>query len=282
MTKAKCRIAVVAPANRLTPETAEKVGLLASEVYGARAEIFFHPQCFLKSGHFAGTDTERSRAFLEVANDSGFDAVWFGRGGYGSCRLDEALFSNLNRAAHLKDYVGYSDMGFLLGRLAREGVGRPAHGPMPSDINRPGGDAAVLRALAWMIDKEGTSLEPAMQDRAHRAFAFNLTVLAAILGTPAEPNFSDTELMIEDVDEQHYRIDRAMYHVTSSENVRNCAGIRLGRVSKIPLNDPPFEQTETEIVAYWCNRSGIPFLGAADIGHDEGNRIVPFPQLPSR
>jgi muramoyltetrapeptide carboxypeptidase len=277
MARAARSIAVVAPANRLTPAAAEKTAALAAAAYGERIRLDFHPQCFLSEGHFAGSDAARSGAFLEVANDPAYDAVWFARGGYGSCRLDDALFGKLNRAAHEKVFLGYSDMGFLLGRLAREGVGQSVHGPMPSDAARDGGDAAVMRALAFLVDRDVAGLEPSVRDGA-RAFAFNITVLGNLLGTPSEPDFRGAVLMIEDIDEHHYRIDRTLFHVTSSENVRASAGIRLGRISKTPPNDPPFEKSEAEIVAYWCRRAGIPFLGAADIGHDADNKIVPFPQ----
>lgn len=277
MAKVVRRIAVVAPANRLPPETAAKVAALAADAYGERLELFFHPQCFLSAGHFAGPDDARSAAFLDVANDARFDAVWFARGGYGSCRLDDALFGKLNRAAHLKDYLGYSDMGFVLGRLAREGVGRSVHGPMPADINREGGEAAVARALSYLVDRDPEGVEPTCRDGA-RAYAFNLTVLGAMLGTRSEPNLDRAVLMIEDIDEQHYRIDRTLFHVMSSDNIRNCAGIRLGRISRVPDNDPPFEKSESEIIDYWCRRAGVPFLGVADIGHDVANKIVPFPQ----
>jgi muramoyltetrapeptide carboxypeptidase len=54
------------------------------------------------------------------------------------------------------------------------------------------------------------------------------------------------------------------------------AGIRLGRCSAIPSNDPEFGRTEDEIARDWCARSGIPYLGRADIGHDAGNKVVPF------
>ncbi len=276
MAKASISVAIVAPACRLAEETAAKVEAVARSIHGDRLSLFFHPQCFLQSGHFAGDDAARSNAFLEVANDPAFAAIWFARGGHGACRIGDAAFGGLNRAAHLKDYLGYSDTGFLLGRLAREGVGRSVHGPMPSDINREGGEAAVARALSWLVDRDAAALEPSWRADG-RAFAFNLTVLGNLLGTAAEPNFAGATLMIEDVDEHHYRIDRTMFHVTSSENVRRCAGIRLGRVSRIPPNDPPFEKTETEIVEYWCARARIPFLGFADIGHDAQNKIVPFP-----
>ncbi len=274
-------IAVVAPANRLEPAAAERVEALARAAHGDRVRLHFHPQCFLSAGHFAGADAARSQAFLDVANDPAFDAVWFARGGYGACRLEDGLFGRLNRAAHLKTYLGYSDIGVLLARLAREGVGRSVHGPMPADINRQGGEVAILRALSWFLDRDAAAVEPSWR-REEPAFAFNLTVLSHFLGTRAEPNFAGAVIMIEDVDEHLYRIDRALFHVTSSDNVRRCAGIRLGRFSKIPENDPPFDKSVEEVAADWSRRSGIAILGAADIGHDAANRIVPFPAVNAK
>jgi muramoyltetrapeptide carboxypeptidase len=67
-----------------------------------------------------------------------------------------------------------------------------------------------------------------------------------------------------------------MFHLTSTSSMREVRGIRLGRVSDILPNDPDFGQGEEEIVRYWCERSAIPYLGRADIGHDAGNKIVPF------
>ena len=270
---ARRRIAVVAPANTVKRETEAKVQALAAGRYGARAEIVFHPQCFLADGHFAGADAVRSSAFLEAANDPAFDAVWFGRGGYGSGRLDDSLWDDLGPAARRKVYMGYSDLGFLLARLDRLGVGRPVHGPMPSDVNRPGGEAAVLRALDFLVDGDAAGVEPAA---AAGAVALNLCVLTHILGTPFEPDFADRVLMIEEVAEHLYRVDRALLQATATPSVRRAAGLMLGRVSDVPENDPDFGRTEEEIARYWCARSGIPWLGRADIGHDAENKIVPF------
>ena len=87
MSKEKCRIGVVAPASRMSPEVAASVQALAASLYPDRPpEIFFHPQCFASHRHFAGDDETRTQAFLDIANDESFDAVWFARGGYGACR----------------------------------------------------------------------------------------------------------------------------------------------------------------------------------------------------
>jgi len=50
----------------------------------------------------------------------------------------------------------------------------------------------------------------------------------------------------------------------------------LGRCTGITSNEPDFGMNEEEIARYWCQRSGIPWLGRADIGHDIDNKIVPF------
>ena len=101
-------------------------------------------------------------------------------------------------------------------------------------------------------------------------------MLSCLLGTPLEPDLKGADLLIEEVSEHHYRIDRLMFHVTASANVLGAARIRLGRVADVPDNDPDFGHDEAAIVADWCGRSGIVFGGRADIGHDAANRVVPF------
>lgn len=264
------RIAVVAPSCPLKREAAERVrALIAGR---GDCELLIHPQCFLSEGHFAGPDKARLDALREVMADGSVDAVWFARGGYGSNRIAEAALSELPEAARAKTYMGYSDAGFLLAGLHKAGI-EVAWGPMPQDVLRSDGDVAVTRALDWLVRRDPAALEPALDGP---AMAFNLTVLSNLLGTPLEPGFGQVDLLIEDVGEQLYRIDRTLFHVTGSANVRQVRRIRLGRVSDVLENDPSFAMDEEAIVEDWCARSGIPYGGRADIGHDARNRVVPF------
>ncbi len=264
------KIAVVAPSCTLKREAADQVQALADR--RGDCELVIHRQCFLADGHFAGRDEERLAALREVMADPSVGAVWFARGGYGSNRIAEAALAGLPEEARSKLYMGYSDAGFLLAGFHRAGL-EVAHGPMPQDMLRDGGEAAVTRALDWLVRRDRSALEPGIQAP---AFAFNLTVLSCLLGTPLEPDLAGAELLIEEVGEQHYRIDRAMFHVTASANVRGVSRIRLGRVGDVLPNAPEFGSDELAIVAGWCARSGIPFGGRADIGHDALNRVVPF------
>ena len=266
----RMKIAVVAPSCTLSREAADRLEEMVRE--RGDCEVVIHPQCFLEDGHFAGMDEQRLSALREVVADPSVNAVWFARGGYGSNRIAEAAMKNLPEAGRQKLYLGYSDAGFLHAGFHKAGL-EVAWGPMPQDLRRDGGEAAVTRALDWMVKRDPATLEP---DLDQPAMAFNLTVLATLLGTVLEPDFSGVDLLIEDVSEHHYRIDRTMFHVTANPNVRKVARLRLGRVGDIPENDPDFGRDELAIVEEWCARSGIPFGGRADIGHDVLNRVVPF------
>ena len=270
----RVRVGIVAPGTRLDPSVAERVTALAAARH-PEVELYVHPQCQMSSGHFAGPDAARIAAFVEIANDASFDAVWFGRGGYGSCRVAEAALPKLNDAARRKTYLGYSDAGVLLAGLYARGFQGVAHGPMPADITRDGGDEAVARALAYLSNRPADSLEPSIAP-GRKAIAFNMIILSQLLGTPLQPDLTDHVLMLEEVSEYMYRIDRTLFHLTSTPAIRRVAGIRLGRCSAIPPNEPDFGQTEVEIVEHWSRLSGIPYLGRADIGHDAANKIVPF------
>ena len=269
------KIAVVAPSCTLKREAAEAVESIVDE--RGDCELAIHPQCFLSDGHFAGPDEARLAALREVMADDSVDAVWFARGGYGSNRIAAAAMADLPPAARHKTYMGYSDAGFLLAGFHKAGLD-VAWGPMPQDAVRgdhgmQSGKAAVQRALDWLVTRDPSALEPDLQ---RPAMAFNLTVLSNLLGTPLEPDLSGVDLLIEEVSEHLYSTDRSMFHLTSSPAIRKVARLRLGRVGDIQPNDVEFGTDEVAIFEDWCARAGIPFGGRADIGHDAGNRVVPF------
>lgn len=264
------RIAICAPSTPITPEDARRVTLLAETEF-PDLQLQFHPQCFASAGHFAGSDDIRLAALLDCANDPAFDAVWFARGGYGACRIAEKVIAGVGPAAKNKRFLGYSDAGYLLGAFYRNRLGYPVHAPMPNDIRRDGGEAAVRCVLAYLSGDE-RGLEPSLER--HPTVAFNLTTLAMLCGTSLMPGLASHVVMVEEVSEHLYAVDRLFYHV--SAHLGGIAGLRLGRVSEVPENDRPFGAEPEQIARYWCDRHAIRFLGAADIGHDSANRIVPF------
>ena len=274
------RIATCAPSTPITREVAERVAALAAAEF-PQVELHFHEQCFVEEGHFAGADEVRLAALIECANDPAFDAVWFAKGGYGANRIAAEAVTAMDGAARNKSYGGYSDCGYLLAALYRAEIGVSTHMPMPGDVRREGGEAAIRRSLGWFggaLDGLEPSLDPWGDGRpwgdGAPVVAFNLITLAMLCGTELMPDLSGHVVMVEEVAEHLYAVDRLFFHVT--QHLRGIAGLRLGRISAVPENDRPFGAEPEEIARYWCERSGIPFLGQADIGHDAANKIVPF------
>ena len=279
------RIAICAPATPITRFIAEGVSALAAREF-PRLTLAFHEQCFAEEGHFAGTDAVRLAALLDCANDPAADAVWLAKGGYGTNRVAGEAVARMDAAARDKVFLGYSDCGYLLAALYRAGMGRPVHGPMPVDIGRERGEMAVRRALAFLSGSDGgvsagsgagedggEGLEPSLDGRTP-AVAFNLMTLAMLAGTELMPDLTGHVVMVEEVGEYLYAVDRLFFHLMP--HLSGIAGLRLGRIGGVPENDRPFGSTPEEIARYWCERGGIPFLGPAEIGHDVDNRILPF------
>lgn len=266
------RIAVCAPSASITRDDVARVQALAHAEFPG-VDLVIHDQCFAVEGHFAGSDKLRLDALVDCANDPTVDAVWFARGGYGACRIAEAALERFSRAAKDKVFLGYSDAGYLLGGLYRRNIGKPVHGSMLADIRRKGGEDAVRRALAYLCG-ERSGVEPSLDAERHPVVAFNLMTLAMLCGTPLMPGLAGHVVMVEEVSEHLYAVDRLFFHVTT--HLGGVAGLRLGRISDVPENDRPFGTEPEEIVRYWCDRHAIPYLGEADIGHDGANRIVPF------
>lgn len=263
-------VAICAPATPLTRDEAAAVAALAAEEFPS-IRLAFHDQCFAQAGHFAGSDAVRLAALLECANDPGTDAIWFAKGGYGCNRIVGDFIGKLGDAAMTKGYLGYSDCGTLLAALYRGGIGHPVHAPMPIDIRREGGDEAIRRVLQWMEGSD-TGVEPGVGGLP--AVAFNLMTLAMLVGTRFMPNLAGHEVLVEEVGEYEYAIDRLFFHVF--QHLPDIAALRLGEVTGVPVNDRPFGAEVEDIARYWCERAAVEYRGRAAIGHTAANRIVPF------
>ena len=271
------RIAVIAPSGAVDPENfaALDQAVAASAVAG-KVQITVHPATRKASGHFAGTDAERLQSFLEVANSPDHDVIWALRGGYGSNRILGGLTAGLKKAAEGKTYLGFSDFGFVLAALHRQGFKRLAHAPMPVDaLKKDGGAGAIDRVLRF-VTGDLSGLDRAVTPGPVPRFAFNVTVLRSMLGTPWMPDMTGAELFLEDVGEYSYALDRSMWQLAESGLFRRVAGVRLGRFTAEMANVRPFGTSQPDLMAYWCVKGGARILGPADIAHDADNKIVPF------
>lgn len=269
------KIAVVAPARSISQEGAARVAAFAA-LYYPQVELVIDPQAHMEAGHFAGPDAVRAETFLRYANDPTVNAIWFGRGGYGSNRILAEAMPKLGPAAREKSYLGFSDMGFLLGALYARRIGRPVHGPMASNVTEASKGLGVGRALGWLADRDRSALEPTLGGRP--AAAFNLVILCALIGTPWMPDLTDHILYIEEVGESYYRIDRLLFQMANATQLKGIAGVRLGAVTDVPADEgaEQFGETLEQMMTRWCGEMSVPYLGRARIGHGADNMVVPF------
>jgi muramoyltetrapeptide carboxypeptidase len=110
--------------------------------------------------------------------------------------------------------------------------------------------------------------------------AFNMTVLSQLLGTPLQPDLGGHVLMLEEVGEAMYRIDRSLFHITSNADIRQVSGLMLGRCSITP-NEPDFGTKRRLPVT---GARGPEFRGwdALTLGMTSATRLFPSGQAASQ
>jgi len=275
-------IAIVAPAGPATEEQTRAVpALLAARGYQAR----LYPSCEARAGgpfgHLAGSDESRLADLHEAIADERNAAVWCLRGGYGSGRLLQHIDTALIRR-HPKPLIGYSDITALHALWQREGL-LALHAPMPaSDLVRAGHEADADAVFAWLQQGLpcGTLLVPELATPAlhapgvasGRLVGGNLTLVAALCGTPWQLDTRGAVLFIEDVSESLYRVDRLLLQLRHAGLLDAAAGFLLGSFAE---DEDPFAVVGAELLPL-CRAQGKPLLGGWPAGHGVPNRPLPM------
>lgn len=224
---------------------------------------------------FAGSDRQRLKAFHELAADDTIDAIVFARGGYGVSRLLERIDWDL-LAARPRPYVGYSDLTpLLLALVARTGT-VAFHGPMVVDFARGLLPAERASFLAELAGEPGSAwnLTPIAGVSAGRPRTIGgpllggcLTMLAATIGTGFLPDFRDAILVLEDIDEPEYRIDRLLTQLRASGRVDGVRAVVAGHFSNCDARDSLVD---------FAGFLRVPLLLGLPAGHEAPNHTVPM------
>lgn len=236
----------------------------------ARYRPVLAPSLFARAGFLAGDDVSRSADLAAALDDPEARALLAARGGYGATRLLPDLSPERVRAAG-KWLVGFSDVTALHALWARAGVAS-IHGPVVCSLPR----ASEVVRDAWFALLEGET-PPPLRDlsvvRAGRAagrlFAGNLTVLAALVGTPYFPPLDGTVLALEDIGERPYRLDRALTCLLQAGMLAGVRAIVLGQFTDC---DPGPDGTSVhDVLAERLRLLGIPIVASAPFGHVDDN-----------
>ena len=229
-----------------------------------------------RRGYLAGADARRVRELAGLVSDRRVDAIVCARGGYGCDRILDRLDPAAFRAAR-KPLIGYSDItALLLWQQRRAGLAG-FHGPMLErgrELDR-GVFAELLAQLAG---------EPAQPLRGRgcgggraegRLVGGSLTMLAASIGTAWEVDTRGAILLLEEVGERPYRVDRMLQQLRSAGKLAEVAGVGVGDVSS--CHDPKYASPEAEEVILEVLRPlKLPLVLGLPFGHLPENRAWPF------
>lgn len=270
-------IRVVAPGRPISPMIAEQVGAIFDRhPIAATHQLEFDPQCFLLEGHFAGSDCVRADALIAAFEDDRVDVIWGANGGYGTCRLlDSAVPIAVSSRA--KVVAGYSDFDFLLCALYGRSRHHLLHAPMPLDASRLDGAAAIVRTLDAFREQSF----PLASGPENPTFVCNLSIFTKIIGTPYEPNLAAHLLILEDVGEHWYAIDRMLFQVSEYALRVGCAGVGVGLFTAVPPNDPPWLIPIADMFDRWFVRRGVPVKQGLSFGHTSENKTQWLGPCPS-
>ncbi len=221
----------------------------------------------------AGTDALRAERLHELLADPRIDALLAVRGGYGCARLLDRLDWDLLRERDLP-LIGYSDLTALHLAAYGHGYRRGIFGPMvASDLGREPATAEEEEALAGSLASFQAVLNGEPQtfpglaclrpgEAAGPLMPANLSVLASLVGTPHQPDLSGAILVIEDVNEAAYRIDRYLRQLDQGGILGRLAGLVYGQFSKT-------EDAEwlPGVLADYAGRIAGPVAAGLEFGH---------------
>src|SRR3954447_22248539 len=252
-------------------------GIAVAESWGLRVRVAPH----VFSGHdhlryLAAPDEARAADVQQAWCDPDVRAVWAVRGGYGAQRMVDLLDWAAIRAAGPKQLIGFSDVTALHARLGRELDQVTVHGPGLASVDQltdPAGARAV-HALLFGELRSGSVLatgrsaaEPSTGSR-HVIGVLaggNLSLLTSDIGiepAPTEP----TILLLEEVDEPAYRIDRMLTQLLRSGWFENSVGVVIGNLGL----------ADDMLALDRLGSLGVPMLTGLEVGHGTRNLALPL------
>ena len=230
------RLGLIAPSSPVYEKENQQAAIALLESLGF--EVKAYESICAQRGYLSGSDAIRAGDIMAAFEDPTIDGVVCLRGGYGSARLLPLLDFDVIRQ-NPKPFVGFSDITALHLALYEKTRLVTYHGPMPgsqslSGLREPKSCQMWLNALSGhparkLYNPNGEAFVPFFSGRAGGVLlGGNLTVLTSLIGSPYLPDFTGKLLLLEDVGERPYRIDRMLTQLRVSGILDKVAGIILG------------------------------------------------------
>lgn len=224
--------------------------------------------------YLSGNDIERLQDLQHALDDSSIQAIICIRGGYGTTRiLDQLDFTKFLKSP--KWVCGFSDVTALHLKLQSLGV-QSIHAAMPVQFSKKE-SAESVESLVSALMGSSKPLEaiPAAGNRAGEAtgklIGGNLSLLTDSLGTETEIQTDNRILLIEEVGEYAYRLDRMLVQLKRSGKLRKLAGLAVGHMTDIKEGELPFGESVSHMINYHTRDYQYPIAFDFATGHDHPN-----------
>ncbi len=229
-----------------------------------------------RRGYLAGSDAERAADLNRALADPAVDAVWCLRGGYGVMRILDVLDYEalLTRP---KAVIGYSDITALHLAIGARARLISFHGPTARGTLTPFSRDSLERAVVQGRDSCGVAGRARTLHGGRavgRLTGGNLALVAALIGTPYAASLDGAILLLEDVGEAVYRIDRMLRQLRLAGALRGLRGIVFGaftdrgdEADALPLDD---------VLQETADALAVPCIAGAPIGHIDDQWTLPL------
>ena len=270
-------IGLAAPAGPIAEEVLRQ-GLQLLRDCGIKKVRYAQDIC-RRENYMAGSDRRRLEELHQLWDDDEVKAIIAVRGGYGCARLLTKLDFDLIRKKP-KILVGFSDLTILLNVIHRQTGLITFHGPMLSTLVRDGRETLesalnelTVHAQAHLKIKGLEILRPGQAQGP--LLGGNLACLAQLLATPYEPAWAGAILLLEDINEPAYRLDRLLTQLSLAGRLDSLAGIILGEFlgnDSRSIND--LDLVWQRVLA--LTPETIPVWANFPAGHGKRNILLPI------
>jgi muramoyltetrapeptide carboxypeptidase len=271
------QVMLVSPSGPTRPErVARGVELLTG--WGLRPVL--GRNAYARQGYLAGSDALRAADVNAAFADPEVRGILCTRGGYGAQRMVDAIDMAAVRADP-KVVAGFSDITALQFALWRGARLATVHGPGAAwlDQRTPPQSAESLR-LALMTTEPVTVTRLATEETAPvlvpgtatgPLIGGNLSLIVSSLGTPDMPDLTGAILLVEDIEEPPYKVDRMLTHLRRAGVLAGLAGVAVGQFTNCADN---WAVSVADVIAERLGDLGVPVLGGLPIGHGLGQLTI--------
>lgn len=272
------RVAMISPSGPLQGPHELERAVATAESLGWAVQVGHH--ALRRTGYFAGDDAQRGDDLLAALHDEAIDGIWCLRGGYGAARLLPRLSPELLRR-HPKALIGYSDITALHAAWQRAGL-MSYHGPTARSPLSAFSRVSMVRAVQDGADSCGEAPQARIvrSGRATgRLAGGNLALVSSLCGTPWAVDFRGAIVVLEDVGEATYRLDRMLTQLRLAGAFDGCVGVAFGQCTECPDTTDDGTRTIDAIVTELADALQVPTLHGIPVGHISDQWTIPLGAL---